>query len=94
MRLLTEQIKSEESISYKDIVNFGDLYKEIHNEKIKQYQDTIDMLERSNELEQQRLEREERILEIQELQLKLQNTLIIKTFKYYVKKTVVGNMIM
>jgi len=75
VRLLTEQIKLEESISYKDIVNFGDLYKEIHNEKIKQYQDTIDMLERSNELEQQRLEREERILEIQELQLKLQNTL-------------------
>ena len=75
VRLLTEQIKLEESISYKDIVNFDDLYKEIHNEKIKQYQDTIDMLERSNELEQQRLEREERILEIQELQLKLQNTL-------------------
>ena len=75
VRLLTEQIKLEEGISYKDIVNFNDLYKEIHNEKIKQYQDTIDMLERSNELEQQRLEREERILEIQELQLKLQNTL-------------------
>lgn len=75
VRLLTEQIKLEEGISYKDIVNFNNLYKEIHNEKIKQYQDTIDMLERSNELEQQRLEREERILEIQELQLKLQNTL-------------------
>jgi len=75
VRLLTEQIELEEGINYKDIVNFGDLYKEIHNEKIKQYQDTIDMLERSNELEQQRLEREERILEIQELQLKLQNTL-------------------